>query len=303
VKKSLGKLSRLLVAGALTGGVGFAVAGPLPAAADEGGVHICSGTPTAPGVLTGRFETVVVKGACEVNAGVARVGGNLTVASGGVLLAAFALNDATGSGQSRLSVGGNLVVNDGATALLGCEPGFFTCLDDPNQTSPTLFSHDHFGRDVIGDEPLGIIIHSSSIEGNLSEHGGGGGFNCTPTGVFTLFNSPVFSDYEDNWIGGNATISDITSCYLGIARNRVVGDLRVLNNQYADPDAIEITSNHIRGDLVCRDNSSVWDSSETSSTSNFPRMPKPNSVGGDRAGQCVLASKTTLNGHTGPGPF
>jgi hypothetical protein len=77
----------------------------------------------------------------------------------------------------------------------------------------------------------------------------------------------------------------------------------VLNNQYADPDAIEITSNHIAGDLVCRENSAVWDSSETSSTSNFPRTPKPNSVGGDRAGQCVLATKTTLHGHKGPGPF
>jgi hypothetical protein len=303
VKNSWRKLSRLLVAGALAGGVGFAVAAPIPAAADEGGVHTCAGTPTTPGVLSGRFETVVVQGACEVNAGAAIVEGNLTVAPGGVLLAAFALNDVTGHGLSRLSVGGDLIVSDGATALLGCEPGFFTCLDDPNPTSPTLFSHDSFGRDVIGDQPLGIIIHSSTIEGNVTEHGGGGGFNCTPTGVFTLFNSPVFSDYEDNWIGGNATISDITSCYLGIARNHVVGDLRVLNNQYADPDAIEITSNHIAGDLVCRENSAVWDSSETSSTSNFPRTPKPNSVGGDRAGQCVLATKTTLHGHKGPGPF
>ena len=156
MKKSWRRLSRLLVAGALAGGVGFAVAGPLPAAADEGGVHTCAGTPTAPGVLAGRFETVLVNGACEVNAGAAIVERNLTVERGGVLLAAFALNDVTGSGQSRLSVGGDLIVNEGATALLGCEPGFFTCLDDPNPTSPTLFSHDHFGRDVIGNEPLGI---------------------------------------------------------------------------------------------------------------------------------------------------
>lgn len=212
----------------------------------------------------------------EVNGGLATVDGNLTVSPGSVLLAAFALNDITGHGKSRLSVGHDLIVEDGGSALVGCEPGFFTCLDDPNPTSPTLFIHDRVGRDVIGDEPLGIIIHSSLIEGNVNEHGGGGGFNCTPTGVFTLFGSPVFSDYEDNRINGSVTIRDITSCYLGIARNHVAGDVRVLNTRYADPDAIEITTNHIAGDLVCRGNISVWDSSETSSGSIFPRDPKPN---------------------------
>lgn len=297
------KLSRLLVAGTLAGGLGLAVAGPIPAAAAADGVHVCSGTFTSPGVLAGTFASVLVRGACEVNGGLATVDGNLTVSPGSVLLAAFALNDITGHGKSRLSVGHDLIVEDGGSALVGCEPGFFTCLDDPNPTSPTLFIHDRVGRDVIGDEPLGIIIHSSLIEGNVNEHGGGGGFNCTPTGVFTLFGSPVFSDYEDNRIGGSVTIRDITSCYLGIARNHVAGDLRVLNTRYADPDAIEITTNHIAGDLVCRGNISVWDSSETSSGSIFPRDPKPNWVGGERFGQCVLASKTTLHGHTGPGPF
>lgn len=306
MKHSWRKLSRLLVAGALAGGVGFGVAGPIPAAAHEGGAHSCSGTFTSPGVLAGRFESVVVKGVCAVNGGAAIVEGDLTVARGGLILAAFALNDVAGHGQSHLSVGRNLIVNDGGTAILGCEPGFFTCLDDPNKTSPTLFSHDRVGRDVIGDEPLGILIHSSTIEGNVNEHGGGGGINCTPTGVFKMFppaGSPVFSDYEDNRIGGDISVTGLSSCWLGLARDHVGGSMRLVNDQLADPDAIEILANHVEDNLACRGNSMVWDSAEAFGGPVFPRTAEPNTVHGDRFGQCVLSSPTSQGGPLGPGPF
>jgi hypothetical protein len=107
------------------------------------GADICVGTPKAPGVLTGRHRSdVVVKGACQVNAGRAFVGGDLTLRPGAVLIAAFALNDRTGKGSSSLTVAGDLRVAPVAAILLSCDPSSFPCLDDPNQNAPTLSSHD-----------------------------------------------------------------------------------------------------------------------------------------------------------------
>ena len=81
-----------------------------------------------------------MRGACEVNAGPAVVNGDLTISPGSVLLAAFALNDKTGTGTSSLTVKGNILVRAGAVAVMGCNPANFACLDDPNQNQPTLSS-------------------------------------------------------------------------------------------------------------------------------------------------------------------
>ena len=264
---------------------------------------VCSGTPKAPGVLTGRYTgNVVVKGACEVNAGRAVVGGDLSLAPGSVLLAAFALNDKTGSGASSLSVHGNLQVGAGATLQLGCNPQNFACLDDPHPNKPTLSSHDTVGGDLTSRLPLGVIVHNVSIADDVTQIGGGGGVNCTPSGVFKLFHSPVYSAYEHASVAGNVTVTGVQSCWMGLVTLHVGDDLSVLNNQLADRDAIEILANHITGDLTCRRNSRTWDSAEAGS-GLFPRHPQPNTVGDDRAGQCVLSSPTKPGGPSGPGPF
>jgi hypothetical protein len=78
--------------------------------------------------------------------------------------------------------------------------------------------------------------------------------------------------------------------------------VRVFNNQMADPDAIEILSNHVHRNLNCRRNSMVWDSSDIGEEL-FPREPHPNTVDGNRKGQCVLSSPTTEGGPSGPDPF
>jgi hypothetical protein len=245
---------------------------------------------------------VVVHGACEVNAGRAVVGGDLSLAPGSVLLAAFALNDKTGSGASSLSVRGDLLVGAGATILLGCNPQNFACLDDPNQNRPTLSSHDTVGGDMISRQPLGVIVHNVSIGDDLTQVGGGGGVNCTPTGVFKLFHSPVYSAYEHASVAGSVTVTGVRSCWMGLVTLHVGDDMTVLNNHLADPDAIEILANHITGDLACFGNSRTWDSAETGSHL-FPRVSQPNTVGDDRAGQCVLSSPTKPGGPSGPGPF
>lgn len=284
--------------------IAFVAASPGTAAASGPGTYVCTGSPTAPGVLAGSYESVRIVGACEVNAGPARVEDNLTVAPGAVLVAAFALNDTTHTGNSRLSVGGNLRVEAGATLLLGCDPQSFACIDD-NPANPTLSSHADVDGNLVASQSLGVVVHNTSIAGNVDQDGGGGGLNCTPTGIFMLFNSPVYTAYEDSWIHGNVSVSGMTSCWLGLARDHVRGSVRIVRDQLADPDAIEIVFNHISGNLVCHANSAVWDSAEAvfGQTALYPRTPQPNTVHGHRVGQCVLASPATQGGPLGPGRF
>jgi hypothetical protein len=47
-----------------------------------------------------------------------------------------------------------------------------------------------------------LSLHGVSIDGNVSESGGGGGFTCVPSGVFTVLNSPFFSVLEGSHVGG-----------------------------------------------------------------------------------------------------
>jgi hypothetical protein len=295
------RLGGLVAAGTLLGGVGYAAGGPASALAD-GGTHVCSGTPTAPGVLAGSFDNVAVTGVCFVNSGSASVHGNLTVRNGGALLAVFALNDQTGHGSSSLTVWGNVNVESDATLLLGCFATSFACLDDPNQTSPTLNSHSHIAGNLTSGDPLGVILHDVRVDGNITEHGGGGGLNCNPSGVFAAFQSPVYSDYEDSSVGGTVSISHLTSCWLGVARVDVGGSLRFVDDSLADPDAIEILANHVERNLTCTGNTTVWDSADL--TNNlYPRILERNDVEGERSGQCVLSSPATQGGNPGPGKF
>jgi hypothetical protein len=282
----------------------FSVLLVAPAGAADPPSHTCAGTVKAPGALTGTLTgDVVVRGVCFVNAGPAIVNGDVTLTSGAVLVATSALNDQTHSGTSSLTVSGDVVLDHRATLIMGCLPTSSPCMDDPHPHHPTLSSHDEIGGDIISDRGLGTIVHNTTIHGDITQLGGGGGINCNPTGVFNLLHSPVFSTYEDSTVDGNITITGYKSCWQGVARVHVRGDLVVSNNQLADPDAIEIVSNHVTGDLICHANSMVWDSGEAGPHGLFPRIPQPDTVHGDREGQCVLSSPTSPGGPPGPGPF
>ena len=46
---------------------------------------------------------------------------------------------------------------------MGCDASSFACLDDPNQTAPTLSSAD-LVRGVLNEQaPLGVIVHNSTF--------------------------------------------------------------------------------------------------------------------------------------------
>jgi len=271
--------------------------------ATAAGPQVCAGTLGSPGVLAGKHSSnVTVEGVCAVNGGAALVNGNLILRPGAVLVAAFGLNDQTGSGSSSLSVRGNLQVQNGASMILGCDPQSFPCLDDPNSEAPTLSSQSRVSGNLIEQQPLGVVMHNDIVNGNISENGGGGGITCEPSGIFAAFGSPAYSDYEDSTIRGNLSVTGLRSCWMGAIRLHINGNVSLIDNQLADPDAIEILSNKISGNLACQQNSNVWDSSDAGE-SLYPREPHPNTVLGMRSGQCVHASPATEGGPLGPGPF
>jgi hypothetical protein len=301
----------------LMAAAGLGIVTPAVAPAASAKPHVCKGTSKKPGVLVGTYASgVVVKGFCTVSEGKAKVIGTLTVTKGSAFAAAFGLNDKTHKGTSSLTVTGNVIVNKGATAVLGCKVNptgsGFPCIDDPNPSKPTLTSAETIKGSLIENAPLGVVVHNSKIGGSWTETGGGGGVNCTPTGPFQQFKSPVYSDLEDSTVGGNVTISSMKTCWVGLARVHVKGNAKFTNNELQDPDGIEIVSNHIDKNLACTGNSHpasdpsfaqpVWDSGDL--TMNlYPRQAEPNTVGGKRSGQCVLASPTTQGGPLGPGAF
>jgi hypothetical protein len=263
---------------------------------------ICSGTLASPGVLVGTYTgNVAVQGMCDVNAGAATVKGSLTLLSDSGLVAAYGLDDRTGTGESSLTITGNVLVDSGASAILGCEPNKFQCLDQL-EGAPSRESHTVIGGSLEAQNPLGVVIHNSAIRGSISETGGGGGATCNEVGIFTVFKSPPYSDYEDSTVGGNLLVSKLNSCWMGLARLKIAGNLSLLRDRLLDPDAIEILSNQIAGNLSCEHDSNVWDSTDYLNTL-WPREAKPNTVKGKRVGQCVLASGASDGAPLGPSPF
>ncbi len=265
-------------------GVGSAA---IPAGAAT--ARTCSGTQAAPGVLAGTYPSgVTVTGVCEVNGGPAVVQGTLTLAPDAFLHATFALNDRGGSGVSSLTVNGNVIVRNGATAVLGCLPSSSPCDDDPNaETNPTLAMSPHITGSLVSTNALGVVAHNINVGGSVTETGGGGGTTCAPVGPFALEDSPAYSTYEDSTIGGSVVLTGIDSCWLGTIRNHVGGSVVVRNNTMADPDAMEIVTNVIQSSLVCTGNSPAVQFGDSGGS--------PNMVHGGAAGECAF-------GVTAPNP-
>jgi hypothetical protein len=290
----------VVVVGVMIGGAAVASASGIVGPA----LYTCGGTARHPGVVKGTIPgDLDISGFCVVNAGPAIVTGRLVVDSGSVFAAVYAHNTKTHKGNSHLTVDGDVLVESGATAFIGCNPES-ACLDDPNSKHPTLVGTATIKGSIVSTSALGTIVHVTKIGGSVKHSGGGGGLNCNPQGIFkTVTMSPVFSDYEDNTIGGSLSITGMKGCYLGVLRNQIAHSASFKNNKLADKDAIEIGSNVIGGNLACSGNSMVWDTTELSPGSTFPRQVKLNTVRGKRSGDCMTESQRTKGGPTGPNPF
>ena len=100
--------------------------------------------------------------------------------------------------------------------------------------------------------------------------------NCAST---LFFGGPYFSTIEDSSVGGNIRIQAIHSCWFGMFRLQVGGNVKVTGNRMADPDGNEITTNTIGGNLACFNNSPKAQFGDAA--------PIPNIVGGKKLGECA----------------
>ena len=264
---------------------------PLPPSAPQGGwfdyVYNCRGGD----IPAGTYSWMVITGQCYMPVGTVTIRDDLTVAPGALLDAVTPGDPAAGPVvPATVFIGGNVWVGPGAVLLFGCSPNI-SCSNPPGITN------DRINGNLTGWAALGVVLHSASVGGSVALLGGGGGANCnttppTPPSTATapvpwsedasLANTPVYSDFEDTTVDGNLTINGLQSCWLGTLRVQVGGSTTIVNNTMADPDAMEVGSNLISGDMACYGNSAGG-----AATVQFgDGGAAPNLVGGWASGQC-----------------
>ena len=171
-----------------------------------------------------------------------------TLASGSynrILVPSGATCDGT---NATVFVNGDVLVGNGATFILGEEGRGLT------------------GRIFGGVFAVGaasVQLHYAYVRGSVFVLGGGG----------------FFSTVEDNVITGDVVINGYSGFWLGFIRNNVGGRVVFSNNVMDDPDANEIVTNGIFGNLVCFGNSPAPQVGDSGGL--------PNKVGGLRLGQCA----------------
>src|SRR5665213_1322037 len=219
---------KLLLGGLLALGVfGVAASSTKAGATSPSNRTSCSGTLSAPGLLSGTYSgDVTVTGFCIADGPPTLIRGDLRLAAGSALNATFALNDVTHVGATSLTVKGDVTVGSGATLAMGCEPNFSPCSDDPAaSTGGTLTGQNTISRDVTASGALALIVHASYIKGDVRQTGGGGGLSCNPptNDVLAHVHAPVYCDYVNNTISGDIKVTDVHTCYFGGLRNSVKG--------------------------------------------------------------------------------
>ncbi|HET7171187.1 MAG TPA: hypothetical protein VFI18_06100 [Gaiellales bacterium] len=242
-------LSLALAAGALVM-VWPAAAG---AATHHGNVTCHGGT-----VHTGTYRSLQIAGPCTLpNAG------RVTVRHGLVVTRTGLFNAAT---PAKLVVWGNVTVRHRGIAAIGCSPDV-GCAE--------------LGSDVIHGSvhafrAWGTIIHATTVGGNVMIRGGGGTMDCTrPSPI----GAPFYSVVEDSTVGGNLVVRRLHSCWLGVIRNQVGGTVRLIGNRFGDPDAMEIVTNHISGNLACFNNNPAAQVGDSQGDQNV--------VLGQKRGECA----------------
>jgi hypothetical protein len=224
------------------------------AAATHSNLRIAEGAPKgAPGgpggnnytctdgsIPTGTYNSLTIAGQCAVDQGIVKVKHNVTVQPNAGLFAAF-------GGGPEIAIGGNLNVKSNAILFLGCDALDSPCFNDSDGSQGFSSKGTVFG-DLHSDGAFAVVVHFSSIGGDLKIHGGGGGDNCDTAGFFTV---------ESSSVGGNATVEDLQTCWGGFFRTSVGGNFKYHNNVTADPDGNEIQTNVVQGNMNCSGNNPV----------------------------------------------
>jgi len=223
----------------------------------------CSGGPIAAGVYNG----LVVSGTCTVKAAVT-VNGNVTVANGAYLDAAYL--------GTRLTINGNITVGKGAKLGLGCTFGYHDC-----GLVPVWAGNVNVSGNVVANSALTMFIDFTTIHGNVVSNGGGD---------ITMVDHPPAEDglvlpIKDDTIGGNLIVQGWQGAWFGIIRDTVGGNVVASHivgtriGEQNEPDSTEIVTNRISSNLICMGNSPVAQIGDSGGS--------PNEVGGQKLGECA----------------
>ena len=265
-----------------------------------GHTYNCTGGNVPPGT----YNSITISGICYMPAGNIVVRGDLNVAPGALLDAVTPGDPTTGTPvvPATVLIGGNVFVGSGGVLLLGCSPNI-SCSNPPG------ISYDRIRGNLIAIGAQGVVVHSTNIGGSFYVSGGGGGSAaeaCTnsPTapapapwsGDPNLSFTPVYTDTEDDSVGGNLTVTGLTSCWLGSFRNLVGRNASFAGNTLGDPDGSEIGNNLVNGNLACSGNSPAAQFGDSGAA--------PNIVGGYAIGECgfnVVLPNPAPEAGQGPG--
>ncbi len=222
------------------------------------GAAINPGTCAGGTLATGNYDHLTITGVCSLpDSGTVHVKSGLTVAPGGVLNAIT---------PAVITVAGGIKVGEGAILGLGCSPAI----------GCDVTTNDRVYGNIVATGAAAVIIHSTGIRGNVSISGGGGGVNCDNN---PIVQGPLYADMEDSHVYGSVTVTGLQTCWLGLIRNNVHGNVSDTNNTMADPDANEIVTNRIWGNLACSGNSPAAQEGDSGG--------KLNKVTGIQSGECA----------------
>ncbi|HEY7257670.1 MAG TPA: hypothetical protein VH459_01310 [Gaiellales bacterium] len=223
------------------------------AATHHGNVTCHSGT-----IHAGTYRSLRITGFCTLPDS-----GTITVRHGVVVTRTGLFNAAT---PAKLVVWGNVTVRHRGIAAIGCSPDV-GCAE--------------LGADVVHGSihafrAWATIIHATTVGGGVTIRGGGRTMDCTKVAPY---GGPFYSVVEDSTVGGNLVMRRLHSCWTGVIRNQVGGSVQLIGNRFGDPDALEVVTNHISGNLACFNNNPAAQVGDS--------MGDQNVVLGQKRGECA----------------
>jgi len=219
------------------------------ATAWHGGGYTCTGG----NIPAGTYTTVTVKGKCYMTDGLITVLQDLKVGKGALLDAGATLGDpksGTPVVPATVDIRGNVFVGKGAVLVLGCSPNLLGICSG----SATF---DTIGGNLTAEGALADVLHNTDVRGNVTIQGGGGGVTCSPAPLWAedkaiaATQTPQYTDIEDSFIGGNYTVTNVSTCWNGTLRDQIRGNTDFSGNTDADPDGMEILNNLVGGNMAC----------------------------------------------------
>jgi hypothetical protein len=156
-----------------------------------------------------------------------------------------------------VTIRAGLFVQQGGTLVFGSE-------ENPVHTAT-------ISGGVHATNAMNVQIHFSTINGGIDIHGGSGPFG----GPFDV----TWNTIEDSTVNGGATIAGYDGFWQGFIRNDVKGTVNFNDNVLVDPDANEVVTNTIHGNLNCAGNDPAPQQGDSEGN--------PNHVTGQETGQCV----------------